>query len=84
MLIRNARHPGPNHGAIVQPAKPLPPGEQLLDEMRIYARDHRTSLAQICTGAGVDNSLIWRLRNGFNPRKDIESRVRAFMRENVK
>lgn len=82
MLTRNARWPGPRHGDRALPMKQLSPGEQLLEDMERFRHRRRPAmkLADICVGAGVDVSLIWRLRNGFNPRKDIEKKVRDFMK----
>lgn len=81
MLTRNANWPGPNHGVRIKPKKELPRGEQLLEDMERFRHRYRMKLAEICDGAGIDESLIYRLRNGFNPRGDIEQKVRAFMDE---
>lgn len=79
MLTRNARWPGPNHGVRFQPVKELSRGEQLLEDMERFGKSHGLSPRAICIRAKVNESLIHRLRDGFNPRADIEKKVRDFM-----
>lgn len=80
MLTRNARWPGPNHGVRIQPVKEVSRGEQLLEDMESFGKAHGLSPRGICIRAHVNESLIQRLRDGFNPRADIERKVRYFMR----
>ncbi|WP_336979859.1 hypothetical protein [Altererythrobacter fulvus] len=83
MLTRNASWPGPNHGARFRLVQTRTRGELLLDDMERYRHTHRTGLRAICARAGVNESLIFRLRNGLNPRADIEKKVRDFMQRSA-
>ena len=81
MLTRNASWPGPNHGTRIQKVQPRSPGEQLLDDIESFGKSLGISPRQVCLRAGVNESLIPRLRDDFIARADIERKERYFMRD---